>query len=170
MPKRELSITDQIDAASSFEDLKFRIRNVFRQIETHFQSKSTIYYVDNKTANDPSQYKTGDIIVDASTIPNSLVIYTFDAKKNKLTQSLQSFPGNLPLSQNEIFLGDGSNKNFNTQVPFNPKTTQVYKAGLRQRLNTDYTENTSTYKQVQFITAPAAGAVIIIDYEMAKVL
>ncbi len=54
--------------------------------------------------------------------------------------------------------------NFNTQFPFVKNSTQVFKTGSRQTLGTDYTENMSTLKQVQFVTAPATGNKIVIDY------
>lgn len=172
IPVNKSSVAHQIDAAVSLDDLKQRLRRILIDFETRFATQNNIKFVDANTDNDPAQYKAGDIIIDSSIIPNALVLYVIDIHKNKITQTLQSFAGNLPLSDNEIFIGDGSTKNFNTQDTFNPGSTHVYVAGLRQRigLSGTYVENTVTNKQIQFASAPAAAAVIIVDYQLASIL
>lgn len=172
MAKKQFTISDLVDNATDFTNLKDRLRTAFQILEKHFDDKSDFHFVDKKTNTDPSQYKAGDVVIDSSIYDDAIVIYAFDAKKNKIPLSLKSLAGTLPCSYNEIFIGNGSTFIFNTQVPFEPGTTQVYLAGARQRLGSSgqYTENASTYKQIQFGVIPANGAVIVVDYEMKRIL
>lgn len=159
----KLSFAHRIDGATDFEDIKRRLTSAFVQIEKLFEAQTRIFYVDANTSNDPSLYKQGDIIVDSSIIPGAITIYAYDANLTKITQTLQTITGTLPLSFNELFLGDGATTIFNSAVQYVARTTQVYKAGLRQTYATDYTE-ASNRKQIVFTVAPATGAKIVLDY------
>jgi hypothetical protein len=162
---KQISLAQQIDDAHDFDDLKRRIRAALANIETQFNAGAALHFVDKKTDNNPAQYKQGDIVVDSSVVDGAIVIYAYDAKLNKTPLSFRSLTGSLPVSINEVFLGNGSNTTFNAQVTFVPRSTAVYKAGLRQRIGVDYIE-TANNKQIVFAVAPANLAVIVLDYEM----
>lgn len=68
-------------------------------------------------------------------------------------------------SINEVPAGlvNGSNTVFTTSSSFRSGTTRVYLNGARQKPTTHYTE--SAVNQITFVTAPAGGALLLIDYE-----
>lgn len=164
---KRVSLAQRVDDALDFNDLKRRVRDALSSIETQLNVSGNVHFVDAQTDTNPAQYQQGDVIVDSSVTAGAIVIYAYDAKKNKIPLSFKSLTGSLPISLNEVFIGNGATTTFNTQISFIKGSTAVYKAGLRQRINVDYTENAASLKQIIFAAAPANAAVIIIDYEMS---
>jgi len=164
---RRFNLAHRIDDAVDVEGLKTRLRTVLQVIESNLEASVNQYFIDSTTDVNPKQFKRGDFLIDTTLIPGFIALYAFDGA-NKLAISLRSLAGDLPLSRNEIFTGDGSTKNFNTLFPFVVGSTQVYKQGSRQLIGTDYTENITTQKQVQFVTAPASGNKVIVDYTIIQ--
>lgn len=76
----------------------------------------------------------------------------------------------LPSSMHEHIVNEdhttdcnGVETGFTTLLEFRKNSTQVFLNGLRQRINTDYTED-GTLDGIAFTTAPETGDILIIDY------
>lgn len=154
---------------SSIDDIKRRLTTVFKQLESYLNTRTDLFYIDAGTDISKLQFRTGDLVVDATIDPNFITIYSFDGSNKKFI-SFQSFAGTLPEIANEIPSGtvNGSNKIFTTSQIFVFKSTRLFMNGSRQVLGIDYTEDSVTFQKVNFTTAPPSGAHIIIDYEIGS--